>query len=288
MTERDARYVTQFALKWLDKQNKSKPIFLWAHYSDPHSPYVYRSDFKFPLLRGELFMSPGYRYDTEVAHADFYIGQLLDGMRKRGLLENTLIVFMADHGESLGERGYYGHGRHLYESSIKVPMAVIGPEIKQGITGKFTAQLVDIMPTILYMLRLTPPTGVRGEYLVETDGTPRQITRSELFIETYRGAVPDVPGADKMMPGVKPLLLGMKQGKWKCIFSPEKGRAELYDLETDPHEDHNLSGSHPQLAAEMTKKVESWHQSTNPYKPAQQPIISEETQKKLKALGYIH
>lgn len=288
VTERDAKYVTKFAMEWLESiRKKKKPFFLWAHYSDPHSPYIYRKDFKLPLLESELFLSPGYRYDTEVAYADHYIGKLIQGFRAKGLLKNTIILFMADHGESLGEHAYYGHGRQVYEPMLKVPMAVTGPGIERGAVSNNNVMLLDVMPTILGLAGLECPRKVRGHSIIGPDGAPNSFNRAEYFFETYRGHVFDLPGIEKVVPGVKPLLLGMRRGEWKFIYNPESGETELYNMQSDPGELINLCSRKPSMRSEMVGKVTHWHKTTNPYMPKRRQRISNEEREKLKALGYI-
>jgi len=286
--ERDARDVTDLALEWLEgKRNKKKPFFLWAHYSDPHSPYEFREQFEFPVLEGEKFKSPGYRYDTEVAYADHHIGRLLGGMRKMGLLGNTLIIFLADHGESLGEHGYFGHGRQVYEPMLRIPMGVVGPSVREGVVTSEPAQILDVLPTVLHLLGLDPLKGARGEALVERGGAPRKLKRKELYFETYRGAVPDLPGAKKLLPGDKPLLLGVMKGKWKCIYNYREKSAELYNLAEDPREIKDLSPVRRKMTRHLVEDVGKWFNDVRPYVRKKAPTLSEKDREKLRALGYL-
>jgi len=102
--ERRASVVTDHALDWL-KQNGQGKFFLWAHYYDPHAPY----DPPEPYQR-QYAKDP---YDGEIAYMDEQVGRLLDGLDQMGLASRTLIIAMADHGESLGEHGEAAHGIFL-------------------------------------------------------------------------------------------------------------------------------------------------------------------------------
>lgn len=284
--EQDARDVTDLALEWIDKLGDKRPFFEWAHYSDPHAPYEMREQFKFIPRRGEKVDSPSYRYDTEVAYTDFHIGRLLRGLEARGLKNDALIVFLADHGESLGEHGYFGHGRQLYQQMLRVPLAIIGPGIGRGITCKEGASLLDVMPTILSYLG-TPQGGLRGVNLIAPGGWPAHLSSSAQFFETYRGAVPDVAGARKVMTGAKPLKIGIRDGKWKLIHTPENHRRELYDLSVDPLELKDISSSNGKITTVMTGKAWSLFCETRSENSAKLMVIPADVRRNLRSLGYL-
>ncbi len=286
--ERDAMDVTDLAVEWLEEhEGEEKPFFMWAHYSDPHAPYKFREQFKFPALKGEKFKSSSYRYDTEVAYTDHHIGRLLDAMKEMSMMEDTLIFFLADHGESLGEHNYFGHGRQVYEPMLKIPMGVIGPGIEKDVVTSEPAQILDVLPTILHMLGISPLKGARGEVLVERDGAPRTLKRNRRYFETYKGAVPNVPGAKKLLPGVKPLMLGVMKGKYKCIYNYRDERPELYNLEKDPYEVNDLSSGQKARTKQMMKDIRKWFSDIKPYIPEKVPTLTKKDREKLKSLGYI-
>src|SRR5437764_872316 len=95
LVERSARQSVDHALSWLNKQSASRPFFLWLHLYDPHSPYhppePYATEYK------------SHPYDGEIAYADAQLGRLVAGLKASHRYASTLIVFVADHGESLGE-----------------------------------------------------------------------------------------------------------------------------------------------------------------------------------------
>jgi choline-sulfatase len=131
-----------------------------VHYFDPHSPYHLRQEFSnFPESGHAAHVSPSQdeairkriaEYDSEVAYTDHYIGKLLATVDTLKLRKSTLIVLTADHGESLGEHSYVGHGRHLYENIVRIPLIVRLPGIVEA--GKVVdrgVSLLDITPTIV-------------------------------------------------------------------------------------------------------------------------------------------
>lgn len=285
--EQDARDVTDLALEWFDRIDAKKPFFAWIHYSDPHAPYHMRRQFQFKVRRGEKKDTPTYKYDTEVAYTDFHIGRLLKGLLNRGIKNDTLIVFFSDHGESLGEHGYVGHGRHIYRQMLWVPLAIEGPGIKSKVVSREPVSLLDIMPTVLTYAGLAVPSGARGHNLLTASGEPAAGLWQARYFETYRGAVPDVAGAKKMLPGTKPLRLGMQEGNWKIIHSPEDNSRELFDIAADPLELKELSSTHLEKTAVMTRLTWEWFQMTKPLNPPRVRLIPPDVRKKLEALGYL-
>src|SRR3954447_6419398 len=121
--QRPGSEVVDHALTWLG-ENRDRPFFAWVHLYDPHSPYVppepYRS--RFPAtMQGA--------YDGEVATADAQVGRLIESLRASGDLDNTIVVVVGDHGESLGEHGEQQHGFFVYEAAMHIPLIVAGPAV---------------------------------------------------------------------------------------------------------------------------------------------------------------
>ncbi|HEU5321013.1 MAG TPA: cation:dicarboxylase symporter family transporter, partial [Methylomirabilota bacterium] len=172
--EHHAEPVVRRAVAWLDRRTaKERPFFLYVHTLDPHAPYqppaVWRQRFA-PGVRPEagsredldrLYRSRGEEraariaevsrlYDAEIAAGDEAFGQLLAALRERGLYDDTLIVFVSDHGEELGERGGLGHGHSLYQELLSIPL-VVKPAGRQpaGRRSSRLAQQVDLLPTVL-------------------------------------------------------------------------------------------------------------------------------------------
>ena len=164
--ERDAKEVTKLAGNWLEK-NPKQSFFLWVHYSDPHAPYNLHRGFSF-TQKGETPTDTQAQidaYDSEVGYTDHYLGLLLAQINSLGLKKNSLIFFIADHGEQLGERGYTGHGRYLFEPSIRVPFGLSGP-ISAGQRIDAQVELLDVAPTILAYAGIPAGKNMRGRNLL--------------------------------------------------------------------------------------------------------------------------
>jgi choline-sulfatase len=164
--EADGNDVTDAAIAWIDGQRAAsadQPFFLWVHYVEPHAPYVLHPEHRARLgLPATGDLSREDRYDTEVAFVDAAVGRLLEYLERRGLAPDTLVVFAADHGESLGEHGYWGHGRNLYEPGLRIPLALGGPARIRPRVLDAPALLTDVAPTILGLVGIAAPPSFRG------------------------------------------------------------------------------------------------------------------------------
>jgi len=171
------------------------------------------------------------RYDGEVRFTDENIGFLLDEIENFGLLENSIVVIWSDHGESLGDNGYYFfHGRLPYNSCLKVPLMIYLPKQKGKEVGT-TVSLIDVYPTLLSMLGLeyeSDGEDIRG--LIAGGDRERIVFSSAGYAIDYQKIAAD--------------------GHWKMVYVPDyidrlvmkNSSYELYDLMADPAELDNLYG----------------------------------------------
>jgi hypothetical protein len=224
---RPADQVIDDALAWLDALG-TRAFFLWVHLYDPHAnqtlPDAFRARFA------------GDPYAGAIAFADAQVGRLLDRLDQR----RTAIVVAGDHGESLGDHGEEEHGIFLYESTLHVPLIIRAPQIDPHRVSALIS-LVDVAPTILDLMHLEAP---------RLDG------RSLLPLLKNRGALPErVVYAESMYArrfGWSPLRV-LRDERFKLIDAP---RPELYDLDVDPFEAHNLAIERPIVGAPCEAALE--------------------------------
>jgi choline-sulfatase len=243
--------VVDKSLEFLSRQSAEQPFFLYAGIEKPHSDWFAPQRFhdlydpaKMPLpptlnesredMPSEWWSSTRQShcfYGDEIAHciaayyanvtyADEQIGRLLDALDRSGQADNTLVIYTSDHGEMLFEHGMV-QKHNFFEGSVRVPMIVRQPgTILAGSVRHDTASLLDLFPTICDATELTPPAGLEGRSLL----SPPPDADIPAFSEFYTWGFPE-----RMI----------RLGRWKYIHS--EGRiCQLYDLETDPQESHNL------------------------------------------------
>jgi len=263
--ERRAEEVFEPFQAWLETRS-SKPFFCWLHFFDPHLPYDPPSPFK------EKFASD--LYDGEIAYMDYYIGQVMEKLKAKGLLSRVLVILAGDHGEGLGEKGENGHGVFLYEESLRVPLIFYAEgRLPASKVIRARVRLIDIMPTILDMLKIPVPKEVQGRSLLPL--IERKSARDlPTYIETY------FPRENYGWSELK----GIIAGSWKYIQAP---REELYNLKQDPEERINLAREKPWEVAKFKEELKNYIEIYSSNLFAQKRQVTAEEREKLKSLGYV-
>lgn len=278
--DRRADETTRQVIRWLEQHGRGpRPFFLWVHYFDPHLPYdppePFRSRFAppGPSPRG----MPIGTYDGEIAFADEQMGALLDFLDRSGLAAKTLLVITSDHGEGLKNHGRMEHGYWIYEEEVRVPLVFRWPgELPAGKSVSGPVELVDVLPTILHLLRV--PAGAaafEGRSLVPylrgeaTTDPERRIYLHRQPIETGGRRVEE---------------FGVRAGRFKYIESESQNDRELYDLVADAGETRNLCAERARTCDGLRAQLRRWREARG--RPAEQ-TISEEDRASLKALGYV-
>ena len=275
--ERSANSTMNLVLGWLDSNSpgasSNSPYFLWVHLFDPHAPY------RPPAEDAKRAPTP---YDGEIASVDRQIGRLLEALRTRGELDDTILVFTSDHGESLGEHGESTHAIFIYQSTVHIPWIVRFPaKLPVGRVYEGPVRTVDLMPTVLGLAGLAPGesqgTDLSRAFAGEAPSSfPLQYSES-LYPELEYGMAP---------------LYGLRSERWTYIRAP---RPELYDRVEDPGETRNLlDASHAAApeesqarAAEFDQKLsEMLANSERIARVAKATPIDAQTAEMLKALGY--
>jgi choline-sulfatase len=268
--ERRGAVVVEHALAWLSTI-PDKPFFLWVHLYDAHDPYDPPAPYK------QRFAAQPY--DGEIAYADSCLGKLLLALRKHGLYDETMIAVMADHGESLGAHGESTHGVFLYDETLHVPLLIKLP-LNRSAGKRIAARagLVDVAPTILSTVGLTPPPEMQGQSLLELvkASTPASA-----------GPIPDRPSyAETDYPHRAfgwSSLRALRTGKYLFIKAPEP---ELYNQASDPEEIHNLAGNSKAVADTLASQLADFRTKTSQTLVALAKPDPEKVQK-LQALGYV-
>lgn len=247
------------------------------------SPFFMNEAMRQRLLLNPLREMPGRAYAGEVAYLDHCIGRLLASIREQGLGENTAVVFVADHGESLGEHEIYFDHRGLYDVSLQVPLLMRLPRIAgRGLLETNLVETVDIMPTCCQALGLAAPEGIQGQSLLPLlEGMAPGGLRGAVYAQH----------ADS-------LAFTVSDGTWKLIVQESdhpmitaSGGDELYNLVDDPGETRNLLRENPEEMARLAQMLQRWLTLTTrddlPDGPKLPADEMDKRKEKLKALGYM-
>ena len=238
------------------------------HFYDAHSPARPPAEFASPNGQSA--------YVGAIGFIDFQLSRVINFLDEGGLLDNTVVVVVGDHGESLGEHGEASHGLFIYESVMRVPMIIRAPFANmQGRRVSDTVRIVDVMPTVLDLLGQTSAAATDGKTLVPLmSGAVR-----ELGLEAYSESR---YGFDRF--GWSPLA-ALRHGRFKLILAP---RPELYDLASDPHEITNLYRQRSDLATALTRRLQEIEQRAGTQRAADLPAMDSDTRARLAALGYVN
>ena len=272
------------AIPWL-RTHADEPFFLMMHYWDPHWPLEPPAKFqnlfyngnnnptdpgnhslddfwKHPL--GQLARDTWLRrregpitdatyvealYDREICHLDEVVGELLNTLDELGLAENTLVMLVGDHGESMTEHGIYFEHHGLYETTIRVPMIVRLPGVvPEGVRLPQIFQHHDIAPTLLEAADLEVPDEIDGiSFWGHLTGEAEDGGRGyAVSVEnTWQAKWSITTNRHKFILARKPDFYG----------TPMR---ELYDIDVDPREDRNIFEDQPEIAAQLEAQLEEW------------------------------
>ncbi|MDX6768726.1 MAG: sulfatase [Elusimicrobiota bacterium] len=202
------------------------------------------------------------RYDSAVREMDAGIGRLLDELKSRGLGEDTVVLLTADHGESLGEHGLLGHTQGLYEPTLRVPLIVLKPG-RPDLAGRRVKALVergDLMPTLLDWAGAPAPP-LPGRSIEPLLADPAAPWRDYAFASSRR----NLAGNDGRDLRVDERVA--RDGRWKLLWTFDKGGYELYDLVEDPGETRDLAAERPEIVARLAFELARWVEEHRPHRP---------------------
>jgi arylsulfatase A-like enzyme len=279
-----------------DNENETKPFFLWLSFAEPHNPYqvpepyfsmfppeslpplatdrtaLEAKGFKWTFTRalGEHYY-PEYESLLPRARANYYglmrmiddqLARLVQYLEDAQLKENTLIIFVSDHGDFVGEYGLMRKGPEMPEVLMRIPMFVVGPEVTGQKAPRIDCvSLIDVMPTICEAIGADIPQGVQGRSLwpILTGGDYPAQEFASIYAEQGYGGLhyteeDDIDYAHCGIDGPvrdsfdelntysqSGILRMVRQGEWKLIYDMQ-GRGQLYHLAEDPYELCNLYG----------------------------------------------
>ena len=294
-----ATEVNAAALTWLI--DAEAPFFLYLHYLDPHSPYdapppydrvftdpAYRGPFTGShvqldeVIAGSLAVDPSdlrhlvALYDQEISYVDAMIGDLLDTLEQDGLLENTVVVFLSDHGEEFLEHGSVLHGYTLYEEQLRIPLVICDPQRPGPRRVEPVTRQVDVLPTLLELLDVPYAGWIEGRSVVHLMGEG-----------TVEEAVPPVYAMASLMAMKTVQREALMLDGWKYIRSERPDPAEeLYDLAADPGETADLSVARAERTESLRHALDALRGSFRSA-VADTVVLTEEERERLRSVGYV-
>lgn len=257
-------------LDWYEgrqQQPDERPFFTWVHLFDPHQP---------------LQPPTGYRpfsptlYDAEIAYVDDQLGRLFEALEKSGELDETLVVFTSDHGESLGEHGEATHGLFVYDATMHIPLIIRYPAaFPPGAVYEGPVRIHDIAPTVLAAAGLHFEQPVQGVDLTALVNSWWPAPKLEQYIESM------LPRYSLGMAAPQ----GLRDGKSKWIRLPFP---EFYELEDDPNESENRFRERRDDALSMDQALDQLlEEARTGLVDSDSAEMNAETMAVLQSLGYV-
>lgn len=251
--ERPAEATVRLALEWIAAAEP--PFFLWVHFFDPHRPYrapqpYDRAFVDEPRLFDfidSLRVAPSLRrkaaalsnrYDGEILYMDGQIGLLVRALRRRGLYDDSLVVFTGDHGEGLMQHGFQGHGI-VWNEQLRVPLILKPARSRPISAGRRTdlASLVDLLPTIASATGLPLPEVRRDGIDLLSAQREAALSQREIRVQAWAAK-----------------LYTLTTAEWK-YFDDANGEDKLFHLSADPHEKADVLERHPEIGRRMEGEI---------------------------------
>jgi arylsulfatase A-like enzyme len=301
------RAITEDGIRFLNEAAPDRPFLLWLHYVNPHAPYTPPAPYDRAFLEGSetgprLPVVPGYhggipkqwavpgrdrlgdyvaQYDGEIAAVDQEVGRVWDALRASAAGARTVFVLTSDHGESLGEHGYFfDHGENLFDPSVEVPLLVVVPGGGADRRSAVLASTLDLVPTVLDAVKVSYPPDLAGHSLLPAIVGGEAPGRERLFAQNDRN------------------LTAGWDARFKLVATPgTDGQAyALYDRERDPGETSDASAAQPEALRSQRRALElylersdgEWARTRRLVEgKAGEGPMSPEACEKLKAMGYV-
>lgn len=271
-------------IDFLNRQDGQQPFFAYAAFTAPHDPrnppvphremyyanrpalpanYLPQHPFDnghtvggrdenlaaWPRTR-EVISDQLCEYYGLITHLDEQIGRVLQTLHKKGLADNTIVIYAADHGLAMGSHGLLGK-QSVYEHSMRCPLIIAGPGIPDGKQTTAFTYLIDLYPTICGLVGIDRPAGLDGHDLADLWSGRRTELREFVYLP-FRNVQRSV-----------------RDQRWKLIVYPQINHRQLFDLQSDPHEMRNLI-DRPQYQAQhdrLLKQLIQWQQDVGDQQP---------------------
>ncbi|GMR22284.1 MAG: hypothetical protein BMS9Abin37_0621 [Acidobacteriota bacterium] len=233
-------------------------------------------------------------YDGSIRGADAEVARIMERLEELGIADNTLIVFLSDHGEEFLEHGGHFHGRHIYGELVNVPLAFHWPlGVPAGIVRDETVQLLDMAPTVLELAKIPVPKTMQGQSLVPLMSASGETAafRTRPAISEYK-APPSEPIGRGRVDAFSIVLDG-----WKLVHNVrapdgvDVPEFELYDHRADPLNQKNVAEQNPEIVERLAEQLNGWHQwaleNRLPTDDTATESMSSDELQKLRSLGYV-
>jgi arylsulfatase A-like enzyme len=314
-------------LAWIDAERAApaperRPFFAFVNLMEPHPPLTYREGYTEQFARpgdtprklrgaekntvvdavrsrgggiaGERMQALGVLYDGELRYVDHHLGEFVRALEARGVLDETLLVVTADHGEAIGDHGKLSHLQSVYEEVARVPLVLRHPRLPAGRRVATRVQSWDLFRTLIEFAGIAEPLPADARLswnlldpaLLEGQAPARPIVVEEEPAEWRRRLAGGDLAGDVSLDG---RYKAYYDGPLKYVWSDD-GTRELYDLARDPRELRNRARARPREVERLAKSLEAWLGALPVNRTEQAPSpeieVDDATRDRLRGLGY--
>jgi arylsulfatase len=275
-------WITRHALDFIEKSDRSRPIYAHISYIQPHSPWCSPADYMknfdpslipppapkewendplhpacFPKTEGAKTGIPTdwrtgrHYYMADITYLDAQLGRIVEGLEHAGRMDNTYLIMLSDHGDLFYDHGFTGKGERHYDACIRVPLMIAGPGLRKGLDRDELVHLEDIFPTVMEMAGLPMPTPVvKGPYLNRQLLAESEQYPGRSLMTLCRGESPD-NWRDALeiesynnIESTSPEYWArtVRTSEWRYTIYPNHSGEQLFSLKNDPDEQKNLAG----------------------------------------------
>ena len=291
----EAPKLNQKALRWIDDEyGGENPFLLWTHYMDVHYPFYPPQEFLEEATDRSISKSRAISvngkmheedeelseadiadlqelYRGEVRYMDHYLGELIEGLKQRGLYEDTIFVVTSDHGELFGEHGLFGHPPSGYEESFHVPFVIFGPGIPDGQRVDQMSSLLDLPPTVADLFDLDVDPDWEGESLLPYIQGNRETNEKGMFLGDTD-------------------VLSYQTSEWRLVWWRTRDNPEDPDREWElrrlPECERVPLTEHELIVDRFREKLQEYLNRTDNQEDLAEPTVDKTTEERLEALGY--
>jgi arylsulfatase A-like enzyme len=307
--------ITNYAIDFVERHAK-RPFFVFAHYLDPHYKYLDHAGWDWAdgydgwwkhqydhdnLVRNRNLIEAADmkwlrdQYDEEIAYTDREVGRLLQALEQAGVLDRTLIVVVADHGEEFLDHGNLSHTTTLYEELVHVPLIVV-PPLHSPLAGTVHTEVVEtrsVFTTVLESVGLDFGFRTRPRSLLAAPaGAPNPAAppagEPPAPAETgYAFSMVWLPDANPRW-GKQFQIVSLRTARWKLIHDVTRGRYQLFDVVADPLEKNDLAGKPSEDLGQLQEVLDAWlagQKASAGNVPTLE--VDEALRERLRQLGYI-
>lgn len=278
-TQYSADLIHQQAMEWIDKQDGKQPFYGFLTYTLPHAELLqpqdsivqyymekFQNDKSYPGSEGSRYnpiMHTHAQFAAMITRLDTYVGEIMQLLDKKGLAENTIVMFSSDNGpheeggadpEFFGRDGKLrGLKRQCYEGGIRVPFIVRWPgKVQAGSVNDHICAFYDIMPTFCDLIG-------EPDYVAKYMNPEKAVDYFDgiSFAPTLLGQAGQKQHDFLYWEFEETDQIGVRMGDWKMVV--KKGQPHLYNLATDLHEDHDVAAEHPDIVQQMKEIIAKQH-----------------------------